>query len=1078
MSEKKSFFEALGLKQEEDILSNGFIGALDDGYDHFVLFSQGEGSSRASAWVETLQGQAHVVRGDTRIDLEPGAVLLEGDRVFTNQGSLVGLRFKDQTVLSVGEDSIFQIERFKFDPDAGVFDGLLDLARGTFSMISGFLSKASANGLAVKTPSTEVGIRGTSPVFEIYETTERVSLLPDPDGSIGNLDVRTGDLVTTLTQPFESAQLDTASNSLSHGYISPTVLVGVARDVLQNLPDSTIHPDFGQSLISASPEVTERVRATYEDVVRQADRGRVRTRIGDQEPNDRNNDRATQTTENPENQDDGSRPTPPGAQAVPTEDVALLDIVEPAAQATARGEGVSPNAQNNEEDEDDEENQFLLSDLDLKLVDATRGGLGQEASRDTTDQGAQTQHQTPGQRSLDAEAAAGEGENEAAGDTGDTSGDIPQELLAAFPLLADSGELLGEQPGAAPGLSLDEAPSSGRPAPGDGSPDGSGEPDTPPDATPPPSAMPSSPPPSPPPAPDTPEPDPPAPAPPADNTDDTKTAVEDTSDWLEENVWHAQFTMVREHVTKLASEGPLPETVRYTLGTQDAARMTLSNLEEGNIVHVVSDSEDRYGGAVTLDTGDGADFLAIQGLAGAATVETPSDISIIQLGRGDDVLELTGGLAQTRLDMGEGDDSIVVALPADTQREGPLSTLHNLWVNGGAGDDIFEVNAVVLKSLSSEQEETSPFHLILNGGEGADIFYLYPVEQQLEPTDESASQKAGAPRQEADTPAGDNVGDNTEDGTAPRVLALGGGGSDMFYLDHFATTHIIGGSGHDTITISKGEARSFFDLLQADSERIGVVDEPASAGDPQSPTDTAAAAETDDPEELEPEDGTVRTPYFSHIETLDLSQLEPEDDELFALTDLLGPAASFFEANDGPDGAISPNPTITIIRGKELQFEELQPADTQSETPSYEENGYAIQETRLHEDGSVTLVLTQKTDQPSGETPAAEAPAAVTLVIREVETDTGAVVDLNPDAEDADSSMDSMQVSDEGSGDDPADDGPNEGPGDENETPQEKTPQPQSREREQASFEAAEFAGRSASPPLQDIDTLVPPALG
>ena len=113
-------------------------------------------------------GRVKVVKGSVTIQRSGGSLpatvrmkLLEGDVIATGRDGSAGVTFNDDSLLSVGPDSVLAIDRFAFDSTthAGRFD--TSLRRGTLSAVSGKIAKQSPDAMKVRTPSTILGVRGT-----------------------------------------------------------------------------------------------------------------------------------------------------------------------------------------------------------------------------------------------------------------------------------------------------------------------------------------------------------------------------------------------------------------------------------------------------------------------------------------------------------------------------------------------------------------------------------------------------------------------------------------------------------------------------------------------------------------------------------------------------------------------------------------------------------------------------------------------------------------------------------------------------------------------------------------------------
>jgi hypothetical protein len=111
--------------------------------------------------VKVVKGQVDIERSSRRLPATVGMKLQEGDLIVTGRDGSVGVTFNDDSLLSVGPDSVLAIDRFAFDSTthAGRFD--TSLRQGTLSAVSGKIAKQSPEAMKVRTPSTILGVRGT-----------------------------------------------------------------------------------------------------------------------------------------------------------------------------------------------------------------------------------------------------------------------------------------------------------------------------------------------------------------------------------------------------------------------------------------------------------------------------------------------------------------------------------------------------------------------------------------------------------------------------------------------------------------------------------------------------------------------------------------------------------------------------------------------------------------------------------------------------------------------------------------------------------------------------------------------------
>lgn len=113
------------------------------------------------AQFKVAKGEVYLERGGKRLAAHVGTHLQATDIVVTGANGSAGITFIDNSLLSVGPNSVLQIERYAFNSTTheGVFD--TTLSRGTLSMVSGKIAKQSPDSVKIRTPSSILGVRGT-----------------------------------------------------------------------------------------------------------------------------------------------------------------------------------------------------------------------------------------------------------------------------------------------------------------------------------------------------------------------------------------------------------------------------------------------------------------------------------------------------------------------------------------------------------------------------------------------------------------------------------------------------------------------------------------------------------------------------------------------------------------------------------------------------------------------------------------------------------------------------------------------------------------------------------------------------
>jgi hypothetical protein len=137
----------------------------------FLLASLGEVSpasaSPAVAAIQKASGTATVVRQGYSLAASAGLEVQEKDTLRTGADGSIGVVFKDDTVLSLGPESVLVIDEFVFAPRQGRFSIVLRMLKGTAGYLSGLISKLAPESARFETPTASIGIRGTQFVVRV-----------------------------------------------------------------------------------------------------------------------------------------------------------------------------------------------------------------------------------------------------------------------------------------------------------------------------------------------------------------------------------------------------------------------------------------------------------------------------------------------------------------------------------------------------------------------------------------------------------------------------------------------------------------------------------------------------------------------------------------------------------------------------------------------------------------------------------------------------------------------------------------------------------------------------------------------
>jgi hypothetical protein len=89
--------------------------------------------------------------------LSAGSGVHASETVKTGSSGKAGLRFTDNSDLTVGPGSSVRLDKFVYDPNKGTGGVAVEASRGAFRFVTGSQNKGSA---AIKTPYGTFGVRG------------------------------------------------------------------------------------------------------------------------------------------------------------------------------------------------------------------------------------------------------------------------------------------------------------------------------------------------------------------------------------------------------------------------------------------------------------------------------------------------------------------------------------------------------------------------------------------------------------------------------------------------------------------------------------------------------------------------------------------------------------------------------------------------------------------------------------------------------------------------------------------------------------------------------------------------------
>ena len=119
--------------------------------------------------IKTAQGSAQIERDGQRIAVAPGFHVRQSDSIITGDDGTVGVTLADNSLLSIGPDTVMSLDKYAFD--STTYEGAMDasLKKGTLAVVSGKLVKHTPGAMRIHTPASIMGVRGTKFIVHVSE---------------------------------------------------------------------------------------------------------------------------------------------------------------------------------------------------------------------------------------------------------------------------------------------------------------------------------------------------------------------------------------------------------------------------------------------------------------------------------------------------------------------------------------------------------------------------------------------------------------------------------------------------------------------------------------------------------------------------------------------------------------------------------------------------------------------------------------------------------------------------------------------------------------------------------------------
>jgi hypothetical protein len=117
--------------------------------------------------VKVAKGSVHIQRGAEKLSVAVGMAVQPSDVIVTGRDGAAGITFSDNSLVSLGPDSVFAIDKYRFDSTThvGEFEG--NLRHGKLAAVSGKMVKQAPESMKIRTPSAIMGVRGTEFLVQV-----------------------------------------------------------------------------------------------------------------------------------------------------------------------------------------------------------------------------------------------------------------------------------------------------------------------------------------------------------------------------------------------------------------------------------------------------------------------------------------------------------------------------------------------------------------------------------------------------------------------------------------------------------------------------------------------------------------------------------------------------------------------------------------------------------------------------------------------------------------------------------------------------------------------------------------------
>ena len=134
-----------------------------------IAITVGAAAAAEIGQIKNANGQVFLTRNGAQQPAKAGDLVDQSDTITTGANGSVGITLIDNSRLSAGPNSRIELKQFRFDPTTQKGESVTEVPRGTLAIVSGQIAKRSPAAMKVQTPTTILGVRGTTFAVKVEE---------------------------------------------------------------------------------------------------------------------------------------------------------------------------------------------------------------------------------------------------------------------------------------------------------------------------------------------------------------------------------------------------------------------------------------------------------------------------------------------------------------------------------------------------------------------------------------------------------------------------------------------------------------------------------------------------------------------------------------------------------------------------------------------------------------------------------------------------------------------------------------------------------------------------------------------